>query len=64
MANIVDHIEPHNGDYDLFWDVNNWQGLCGSCHSGVKRIADIHGYSQSAGVDGLPLDKNHPWSKK
>ena len=31
-ANIVDHIEPHRGDKDLFWDTNNWQSLCKSCH--------------------------------
>jgi 5-methylcytosine-specific restriction protein A len=33
-ARIVDHIIPHNGDQDLFWDSeNNWQSLCRSCHS-------------------------------
>ena len=32
-AKEVDHIIPHKGDMKLFWDVNNWQGLCKSCHS-------------------------------
>lgn len=36
-ANIVDHIEPHRGDQVLFWDRNNWQALCSSCHSSVKQ---------------------------
>lgn len=31
-ALIVDHIQPHRGDMRLFWDVNNWQALCKSCH--------------------------------
>lgn len=31
-ATVVDHIVPHQGDYDLFWDVNNWQALCKQCH--------------------------------
>lgn len=31
-ANEVDHIEPHKGDEDLFWNVDNWQPLCKPCH--------------------------------
>lgn len=37
VANVVDHIVPHRGDMKLFWDVNNWQSLCESCHSSVKQ---------------------------
>jgi len=32
-ATEVDHIIAHKGDMRLFWDVDNWQGLCKSCHS-------------------------------
>jgi 5-methylcytosine-specific restriction protein A len=32
-ATCVDHIIPHRGDHDLFWDEANWQPLCTSCHS-------------------------------
>ena len=31
-ATVVDHIRPHRGDYQLFWDRNNWQALCKTCH--------------------------------
>jgi 5-methylcytosine-specific restriction protein A len=32
-ATVVDHIVPHRGDYELFWDsYNNWQALCKPCH--------------------------------
>jgi 5-methylcytosine-specific restriction protein A len=31
-ATVVDHIIPHRGDKDLFWDQNNWQPLCKACH--------------------------------
>ena len=27
-AEVVDHIEPHRGNYDLFWNEDNWQSLC------------------------------------
>mgnify|MGYP004656662155 CR=1 FL=1 len=32
-ATEVDHIKPHKGDKELFWDENNWQALCHKCHS-------------------------------
>lgn len=31
-AIVVDHIIPHRGNQQLFWDENNWQALCKSCH--------------------------------
>lgn len=33
LATEVDHIKPHRGNLKLFWDRNNWQGLCHCCHS-------------------------------
>ncbi len=33
LATEVDHIIPHKGDKVLFWNKDNWQGLCHSCHS-------------------------------
>jgi 5-methylcytosine-specific restriction protein A len=32
-SEVVDHIIPHKGDPNLFWDVENWQGLCVVCHN-------------------------------
>lgn len=35
---VVDHIEPHRGDWQLFIDPNNHQCLCDSpCHSKLKQ---------------------------
>lgn len=31
-ATVVDHIRPHKGNKDLFWDCDNWQALCKQCH--------------------------------
>lgn len=31
-AKVVDHVVPHKGDQDLFWDEANWQALCKPCH--------------------------------
>ena len=31
-ATVVDHIVPHRGGQELFWDSNNHQALCKKCH--------------------------------
>lgn len=49
-ATCVDHIIPHRGDYNLFWDSENFQALCASCHS--KKTA-----SEDGGFDN-PLRKD------
>jgi 5-methylcytosine-specific restriction endonuclease McrA len=35
-ATVVDHIIPHRGDKELFWDEANWQPLCKHCHDRTK----------------------------
>jgi 5-methylcytosine-specific restriction endonuclease McrA len=62
-ATIVDHKKPHKGNYELFWDQDNWQSLCAGCHSAVKQQQERSGYSQACGVDGMPIDDNHPFNK-
>jgi 5-methylcytosine-specific restriction protein A len=32
-ATVVDHIIPHRGDYNLFWDPKNHQPLCETSHN-------------------------------
>nr|WP_133580653.1 HNH endonuclease signature motif containing protein [Aureibacillus halotolerans] len=41
MANVVDHITPHKGDDDLFWDQGNWQAMCTSCHNSKTAREDM-----------------------
>ena len=40
LGNTVDHIIPHCGDQELFWNQNNWQTLCGSHHSTKSSTED------------------------
>lgn len=37
VATEVDHIIPHRGDRQLFWDPVNLQGLCATHHSEKTR---------------------------
>ena len=39
-ATDVDHIVPHRGDPQLFWDESNWQALCHRHHSIKTRNED------------------------
>lgn len=36
-ASVVDHVKPHRGNRDLFWDQRNWQPLCAPCHNRHKQ---------------------------
>jgi 5-methylcytosine-specific restriction protein A len=43
-ATVVDHIIPHKGDKDLFWDSkNNWQPLC-KRHHDIKTVREDGGF--------------------
>lgn len=58
-ATVVDHVIPHNGDKDLFWDDGNWQALCATCHSRHKQRIE-KGVVQQVGDDGWPLGNRSP----
>ena len=60
MADVVDHIKPHKRDMKVFWDSSNWQSLCFHCHNSTKQRIEKVGYDKKIGLDGWPVDPNHP----
>lgn len=55
-ASVADHVEPHRGDVERFWN-GKLQSLCTSCHSGQKQRIEKSGRARIAsGDDGFPLD--------
>lgn len=50
-ATDLDHIQPHKGDAALFWDPENWQALCASCHS-RKTAAEDGGFGNAGSGAG------------
>lgn len=54
-AKVVDHIRPHKGDLDLFWDRDNLQPLCETCHSGRKQREELGQTHIAFGPDGWPM---------
>jgi 5-methylcytosine-specific restriction enzyme A len=53
LAKLVDHIVPHKGNRELFWDQSNWQSLCVACH-GRKTAMEDGGFGRVASSSGVP----------
>jgi len=51
---IADHIKPHRGNWTLFCDLGNLQGLCTPCHNekSARELATLgpHGKSNEPGA--------------
>jgi len=45
-ATVVDHVEAHRGDEELFWRRENWQSLCTECHN-HKTLMEMSGRRKS-----------------
>lgn len=43
QAEMVDHVIPHRGNQDLFWDTDNWQSLC-QRHHRIKTASEDGGF--------------------
>lgn len=50
LANVVDHIIPHRGDYALFWNKKNWQPMHSRCHNSRKQRQERQGVFEPMGV--------------
>lgn len=63
-ASVVDHITPHKGDEELFFDRGNLQSLCKTHHDSAKQKAESRGVQEiGSTASGEPLDPNHHWNK-
>lgn len=40
LSKVVDHITPHKGNYDLFWNTDNHQGMAKTCHDAKTARVD------------------------
>jgi 5-methylcytosine-specific restriction endonuclease McrA len=60
-AAVVNHIQPHKGDWSLFSDPNNWEPLCAPCHDGPTQAAERRGHETGVDASGMPTDPRHPF---
>lgn len=40
-ASVVDHVDPHHGDPEKFWDTSMWQSCCKWHHDSVKQQLEV-----------------------
>ena len=66
VADTVDHITPHRGDRNLFWDPKNLQSMLKECHDRFKQSQESGGAGFLAGCDerGWPLSGDHEWHER
>ena len=57
---IVHHNQPHKRDMTLFYDTDNLEAVCWSCHSGAIQSAEALGYDMQVGNNGWPIDPKYP----
>lgn len=61
-ATVCDHVEPHAGDPDKFWN-GPFQSLCKRHHDSTKQQIEKSGFARGNGTDGRPIDPAHPWNR-
>jgi 5-methylcytosine-specific restriction protein A len=55
-ATLVDHVEPHEGDQDKFWNTSMWQASCRWHHDSVKQRLELMWKAGSIPVNDLWLN--------
>lgn len=63
FSDPVHHKKPHNGNRDLFFDIDNLESVCQSCHDSAMQVLKKSGYVPGCDVNGFPIDPNHNWNK-
>lgn len=61
VATVVNHTEPHRGDWERFVS-GPFETMCAQCHDSDVQSEEAHGYSRAIGADGLPSDPRHPFN--
>ncbi|MCD9825235.1 HNH endonuclease signature motif containing protein [Bradyrhizobium japonicum] len=53
-ATVADHVKPHKGSEALFYDPDNLQSLCASCHNSAKQRMELGQDVVTFAADGWP----------
>lgn len=61
-ATVVNHRQPHKGNWALFISPANHESTCAPHHDRLIQKEEARGYQIGSSVDGRPLATNHPWN--
>ena len=53
---VVDHVQPHKGDQEQFWNTSMWQAACRWHHDVVKKQLEAMFIRGTISADALWLD--------
>lgn len=59
----ANHIVPHRGDRELFFDIDNIESVCKSCHDTLIQREEARGFVIGSDASGRPIDPDHPWNR-
>lgn len=59
---VVNHIIPHKGNQQLFWDRSNWEPLCHDDHDIVAQREEHGRQTGAVDITGRPVG-DHPWNR-
>lgn len=60
LASVCDHIEPHKGDEELFYN-GPFQSLCKLHHDSTKQRMEHYSRELGGNDQGEPLDRRSHW---
>jgi hypothetical protein len=58
VATLVDHVEPHKGDLNKFWNANLWQSSCRWHHDVIKQRLEAMAERGEIGIMDLWLNSS------
>ncbi|MEI5682341.1 MULTISPECIES: HNH endonuclease [unclassified Mesorhizobium] len=61
-ATVVNHRQPHKGEWSLFIDPDNRESICAPHHDALVQREEARGYSIGSDINGRPVDLKHPWN--
>lgn len=62
-ATVVNHRQPHKGDWQLFIDPDNHESACAEHHDTLIQREEARGYQIGCDEAGRPVDPIHPWNR-
>ncbi|TNB46820.1 HNH endonuclease [Martelella lutilitoris] len=57
-ARVVDHVDPHHGDPEKFWNTAMWQPCCKWHHDHVKQRLEVMYERGQIGIESLWLNSD------
>jgi len=63
VATVVNHRQPHKGNWTLFIDPANHESLCAPHHDTLVQKEEARGYVIGSDEAGRPLAPDHPWNR-